>query len=141
MDAIDPIPRIEATDISARGRIANRSGWHVAERRVNTLALRLDPEGLPPPPQPAFPILLKALGGSLALANRSVAELAPTVAAVNRIIDALNALPRDANYADLERALGLRPPRETHDRIGDAMARVLRTLAQRRNDAHRLRGA
>jgi hypothetical protein len=82
-----------------------------------------------------------ALGGSLALANRSVAELKPTLEAVNRIIDALNALPRDASYADLERALGLRAPRQSSDHIGDAMARVMRTLAQRREDANRLREA
>lgn len=138
MDAIDPIPRIEAFDISARGRIAERSGWHAAERRVNTLALRADPDGLPPPAQPAWPALVVTLGGSLALAKRSVAELKPTLEAVNRIVDALNSLPRDASYADLERALGLRAPRETSDRIGDAMARVMRTLAQRRDDANRL---
>ena len=66
------------------------------------------------------------------LANRKVTELKPTLDAVNAIVDALNALPGDATFADLERALGLRAPRESQDRIGDAMNRVLRRLESRR---------
>lgn len=136
MDEFAPIPRVDAFDISARGRIAPTSGWHSAEKRVNTLALRATTDGSPSPSQPAWPVLLQALGASLSLANRKAIELRPTIDAVNRVIDALNALPLDANFADLERALGLREPRESHDRIGDAMNRVLRALEQRRADAH-----
>ena len=89
------------------------------------------------PAQPAWSPLVLALGGSLVLANLKAVELKPTLDAVNRIIDALNALPDDANFADLERALGLREPRDSHDRIGDAMNRVLRALESRRADANR----
>jgi hypothetical protein len=137
MEAIAPIPRVDAFDISARGRIAPHSGWHVAEKRVNTLALRADPDGGPVPVQPAWSPLVLALGGRLVLANLKAVELKPTLDAVNRIIDALNALPDDANFADLERALGLREPRDSHDRIGDAMNRVLRALESRRADTNR----
>ncbi|MCZ8113679.1 hypothetical protein [Silanimonas sp.] len=137
MDAIAPIPRVDAFDISARGRIAPHSGWHTAEKRVNTLALRSSPDVVGIPTQPAWTPLVLALGGSLVLANRKAIELKPTIDAVNRIIDALNALPDDANFADLERALGLREPRDSHDRIGDAMNRVLRALESHRADANR----
>jgi hypothetical protein len=134
MDAIAPIPHVDAFDISVRGRIAPHSGWHAAEKRVNTLALRSNPAGGAIPPQPAWSPLVLALGGSLMLANLKAVELKPTLDAVNRIIDALNALPADADFADLERALGLREPLESHDRIGDAMNRVLRALESRRLD-------
>lgn len=137
MEAIAPIPHVDAFDISARGRIAPQSGWHAAEKRVNLLALRASPEGGAAPAQPAWSPLLIAMGGSLVLANLKATELKPTLDAVNRIIDALNSLPGDANFADLERALGLREPRESHDRIGDAMNRVLRTLELRRADSNR----
>ena len=137
MDAIAPIPRIDAFDISGRGRIAPTSGWHAAEKRVNALALRSSPEGSAVPPQPAWSPLVLALGGSLVLANLKAVELKPTIDAVNRIIDALNALPDDATFADLERAVGLREPRDSHDRIGDAMNRVLRALESRRTDTSR----
>jgi len=137
MDAIAPIPHVDAFDISVRGRIAPHSGWHAAEKRVNTLALRSDPDRGEIVAQPAWSPLVLALGGRLMLANLKAAELEPTLDAVNRIIDALNSLPPDANFADLERALGLREPRESHDRIGDAMSRVLRTLERRRADAIR----
>jgi hypothetical protein len=137
MDASAPIPHVDAFDISARGRIAPNSGWHAAEKRVNTLALRANPDGGSAPAQPAWSPLVVALGGSLLLANLKASELKPTLLAVNRIIDALNSLPGDANFADLERALGLREPRESHDRIGDAMSRVLRTLELRRADGNR----
>jgi hypothetical protein len=138
MDEYAPIPRVDAFDISARGRIAPTSGWHSAEKRVNTLALRENDPGVPPPQHPAWPVLLQALGANLTLANRRAAELKPTLDAVNRVIEALNSLPADANYADLERAVGLREPRESHDRIGDAMNRVLRALELRRNDPQRV---
>lgn len=137
MEAIAPIPNVDAFDISARGRIASQSGWHLAEKRVNTLALRANPELGTVPVQPAWSPLVLALGGRLVLANLKAAELKPTIDAVNRIIEALNSLPSDANFADLERALGLREPRESHDRIGDAMNRVLRSLESRRSDANR----
>lgn len=137
MDATAPIPPVDAFDISSRGRIAARSGWHAAEKRVNTLALRADPERSAFPAQPAWSPLVIALGGSLVLANLKAAELKPTLDAVNRIIDALNSLPADANFSDLERALGLREPRESYDRIGDAMSRVLRTLELRRTGTSR----
>lgn len=137
MDAIAPIPHVDAFDISARGRIAPHSGWHAAEKRVNTLALRSNSDGGVAPAQPAWSPLVLALGGSLVLANLKAVELKPTLDAVNRIIDALNALPHDANFADLERALGLREPPDSHDRIGDAMNRVLRALQSRRADANR----
>lgn len=136
MEAIAPIPRVDAFDISARGRIAAASGWHTAEKRVNTIALRADPE-VPNPIIPAWPALVTALGGDLLLSNRRAAELQPTLSAVNAIIDALNALPKDVTYADLERALGLREPRESHDRIGDAMSRIVRSLETRRADSNR----
>ncbi|GAB3736304.1 hypothetical protein GCM10028794_16790 [Silanimonas algicola] len=136
MDASAPIPHVDAFDISARGRIAAHSGWHRAERRVNALALRTDPDGGAAPTQPAWSPLVLALGGRLVLANLKAVELKPTLDAVNRIIDALNALPEDASFADLERSLGLREPRESHDRIGDAMSRVLRALESRRIDAN-----
>lgn len=135
MDAIAPIPHVDAFDISVRGRIAPHSGWHVAEKRVNALALRTPPEAGPAPSQPAWSPLLLALGGRLVLANLKAVELKPTLDAVNRIIDALNSLPRDATFADLERALGLREPQESHDHIGEAMNRVLRALESRRADA------
>ena len=135
MDAIAPIPHVDAFDISIRGRIASHSGWHAAEKRVNALALRADPSAGTVPAQPAWSPLVLALGGSLVLANLKAVELKPTLDAVNRIIDALNALPIDASFADLERALGLREPVESHDRIGDAMNRVLRALESRRWDA------
>lgn len=137
MAAIAPIPHVDAFDISARGRIAPHSGWHAAETRVNALATRADPEGGLAPAQPAWPPLVLALGGSLVLANRRAVELKPTLDAVNRIIDALNGLEDDASFADLERALGLRGPSESHDRIGDAMNRVLRALESRSTDARR----
>lgn len=136
MEVIAPIPRVDAFDISGRGRIAATSGWHAAEKRVNTIALRTDPE-VPNPVLPAWPALVTALGGDLLVANRRAAELQPTLSAVNAIIDALNALPNDATYADLERALGLREPRESHDRIGDAMTRIRRNLETRRADSAR----
>lgn len=135
MDAISPIPLVSAFDISARGRIADRSGWHAAEKRVNLLALRRADDEAPQPPQPAWPYLLQRLGADLQLANRKAAELKPTVEAVNSIIAALNLLPATASFADLERALGLREPRESQDRIGDAMGRVLRQLESRRGEA------
>lgn len=138
MDEPAPIRHVDAFDISVRGRIAPSSGWHAAEKRVNTLALRALDAGEAPVAHPAWPVLVQALGGELSLANRKAAELKPTLDAVNRVIDALNALPLDANYADLERALGLREPRESHDRIGDAMNRVLRNLELRRADANRV---
>ena len=138
MDANASIPLVTAFDISARGRIDPRSGWHLAEKRVNTLALRADPDGASAPAQPIWPTLLQSMGGSLQLANRKLPELQPTLKAANAIIEALNALPSDANYADLERALGLREPRESHDRIGDAMSRVMRMLESRREDANRV---
>lgn len=138
MDANASIPLVTAFDISARGRIDPHSGWHVAEKRVNTLALRADPDGALAPTQPAWPTLLQSMGGSLQLANRKLPELQPTLKAANAIIEALNTLPPDANYADLERALGLREPRESHDRIGDAMSRVMRMLESRREDANRV---
>ena len=136
MEASAPIPHVDAFDISARGRIADHSGWHRAERRVNALALRADPDGGAAPKQPAWSPLVLALGGRLVLANLKAVELKPTLDAVNRIIDALNGLPEDASFADLERSLGLREPRESHDRIGDAMNRVLRALESRRVDAN-----
>lgn len=136
MEAIAPIPHVDAFDISARGRIAPHSGWHAAEKRVNALALRTPADGGPMPSQPAWSPLVLALGGNLVLANLKAVELKPTLDAVNRIIDALNALPADASFADLERALGLRDPLESHDRIGDAMNRVLRALESRRVDAN-----
>lgn len=138
MEPVHPIPHVHAFDISARGRIAAASGWHLAEKRVNTMALRSAPGDDAPPPQPAWPHLLQQLGATLSLSNRKAAELAPTLAAVNAVIDALNALPGDANYADLERAVGLRPPRESADLIGDAMGRVLRQLENRRAEAAHL---
>ena len=138
MEPIQPIPHVHAFDISARGRIAASSGWHLAEKRVNTMALRADAEDGAPPPQPAWPHLLQRLGAPLALSNRKAAELAPTLDAVNAVIDVLNALPGSATYADLERAVGLRPPRESADRIGDAMGRVLRQLENRRAEAAHL---
>lgn len=134
---LDAIPKVDAFDISAKGRIASASGWHAAERRVNTMALRAPPEGEPAPPQPAWAHLLKRLGADLVLANRKAAELRPTLDAVNRVIEVLNLLPQDANYADLELALGLREPRESQDRIGDAMERILRSLESRRDDSAR----
>lgn len=134
MEAIPRIPLITVFDVSGRGRIAPQSGWHAAERRVNLLALRVDREETAPPLQPAWPGLLQALGGSLDLANRKSSDLQPTLRAANRIIEALNALPPDANYSELERALGLREPPESHDRIGDAMNRVMRALRVRRED-------
>ncbi len=136
MEVIAPIPRVDAFDISGRGRIAAASGWHAAEKRVNTIALRADPE-MPNPVLPAWSALIKALGGDLLLANRRAAELQPTLGAVNAIIEALNALPSDVTYTDLERALGLREPRESQDRIGDAMSRIKRNLETRRADANR----
>ncbi|HAI59771.1 MAG TPA: hypothetical protein DCM32_07835 [Xanthomonadaceae bacterium] len=129
------IPPVDAFDISSRGRIADSSGWHAAEKRVNTLALRCSDDS--PPPHPVWPWLLQQLGADLALANRRAAELRPTIEAVNRVIEALNTLPADANFADLERAVGLREPRTSLDRIGDAMTRVLRSLEARRTDANR----
>lgn len=137
MAANAPIPHVDAFDISSRGRIGPHSGWHAAEKRVNALALRPDPEGGPATAQPAWSPLVLALGGRLVLANLKAVELKPTLDAVNRIIDALNGLPDDASFADLERALGLRRARESHDRIGDAMSRVLRALESRSADARR----
>lgn len=138
MDAIasssSPIPPVSAYDISARGRIAASSGWHRAEQRVNALGAACEGEPSTLPPSPAWPALLARLGGGLSLANRKAAELKPTIDAANAIIAALNDLPAGAGYEDLERALGLREARGSHDRIGDAMSRVLRTL-ERRNDA------
>ena len=139
MDPIQPaspIPPVDAFDISGRGKIATGSGWHAAEKRVNTMALRRMDDGAMPP-QPAWPWLLQRLGADLALANRRATELKPTLDAVNAVIEALNALPADSNFADLERALGLREPRNSQDHIGDAMTRVLRSLERRRNDAGR----
>ncbi len=130
MDETTPIPPVDAFDISARGRIVSRSSWHIAEQRVNTLALRVEPDSTVTT-QPAWPVLLQALGANLDLANRKAADLKPTIDAVNRVIDALNALPADAYFSDLERALDLREPRPSQDRIGDAMNRVLRTLEHR----------
>lgn len=140
MDTFDPIPEVDAFDISARGRIAPQSGWHLAEKRVNTMALRTSPDDDTVVPQPAWPWLLQQLGANLALANRKAVELKPTLDAVNRVIQALNGLSADAHFADLERALALREPRESQDRIGDAMSRVLRTLEQRRTDPNRIAG-
>jgi len=137
MDAIAPIPRVDAFDISARGRIAPHSGWHAAEKRVNLLAQATIPDAAAVAGQPAWTPLVIALGGSLVLANRKAVELKPTIDAVNRIIDALNALPDDGTYADLERSLGLREPRDSHDRIGDAMHRVLLALESRRLEGNR----
>ena len=137
MEANPSIPFVGAFDISARGRIDPHSGWHAAEKRVNGLAARSAPDRGTPLPQPAWPALLEALGGSIQLANRRLAELQPTLRAANAIIEALNGLPYEADYAELERVLGLREPRESHDRIGDAMNRVMHRLAQHREDAHR----
>lgn len=134
MEAIPRIPLVTVFDVSGRGRIAPQSGWHAAERRVNLLALRVDREENAPPRQPAWPGLLRALGGSVDLANRKSSDLQPALQAVNRIIEALNTLPADADYGDLERALGLREPPESHDRIGDAMNRVMLALRMRRED-------
>jgi hypothetical protein len=137
MDVISPsdtIPFVTAFDISARGRIAASSGWHAAEKRVNGLALMGGEDGAVPLAQPAWPALVRRLGGNLTLANRRAAELKPTLDAVNAIISALNTLQPGARYADLEALLGLRKARETlesHDRIGDAMGRVLRRLERR----------
>ena len=129
------IPLVDAFDISARGRIAASSGWHAAEKRVNALALRRAEE--PAPPHPAWPWLLQRLGADLALANRRAIDLAPTIDAVNRVIDALNSLHAEADFADLERALGLREPLGSQDRMGDAMSRVLKNLEGRRRDPSR----
>jgi hypothetical protein len=122
MDVINAIPKVNAFDISIRGRIDSHSGWHAAEKRVNELGARADK------PSPAWPLLIASLGGTTALANRKLAELQPTITAVNRIVDALNVLPDSSTFADLEIALGLVEPHELHDRIGDAMARVMRNL-------------
>ena len=130
MDESTALPPIAAHEISIRGRIDPKSSWHAAERRVSALARN----GIPPD-APLWPSLVQALGGSLELSNRRAAELAPTVAAVNRIIAALNALPSSSRYEDLEVALGLSPPKPpagSHDRIGEAMARVLQSLEARR---------
>ena len=137
MDAIPlsgPIPLVSAFDISVRGRIVASSGWHRAESSVNAKALRGDDEGGTSVPQPGWTILLERLGGSSQLANRKAAELKPTIDAANLIITALNDLSERSTFADLERALGLREPRSSHDRIGDAMSRVLRDLEHRRAD-------
>jgi len=122
MDASSLIPKVNALDISIRGRIDSHSGWHAAEKRVNELGARAYR------PSPAWPALLASLGGTTALANRKLAELQPTLTAANCVVDALNALPAFATYGDLEVALGLAKPRELHDRIGDAMARVMQNL-------------
>lgn len=122
MDAISLIPKVNAFDISIRGRIDSHSGWHVAEKRVNELGARAEK------PSPAWPVILSSLGGTTAVANRKLAELQPALTAANRVVDALNALPASATYDDLEVALGLAKPRELHDRIGDAMARVMQNL-------------
>ncbi len=119
---INAIPKVNAFDISIRGRIDSHSGWHVAEKRVNDLGARADK------PSPAWPLLIASLGGTTALANRKLADLQPTLTAVNRIIEALNSLSETSNFNDLEIALGLAQPHELHDRIGDAMARVMRNL-------------
>lgn len=119
---INAIPKVNAFDISIRGRIDSHSGWHVAEKRVNDLGARADK------PSPAWPLLIASLGGTTALANRKLADLQPTLTAVNRIIEALNSLSETSNFHDLEIALGLAQPHELHDRIGDAMARVMRNL-------------
>lgn len=129
MELSAPLPPIAAHEISIRGRIDPRSSWHVAERRVNALARDDTPKAAP------WASLVEALGGSLDLANRRAAELAPTLGAVNRIIAALNTLPAGSRYDDLELALGLSTPKPipaSHDRIGEAMARVLQSLEARR---------
>lgn len=134
MDVIAPpdtIPLVSAFDISARGRIAASSGWHAAEKRVNGLALLGGDDGAAPLTQPAWPALLRRLGVNLVLANRRAAELKPTIDAVNAVIAALNSLQPGASFADLESLLGLREPPESHDRIGEAMGRVLRRLERR----------
>ena len=119
---INAIPKVNAFDISIRGRIDSHSGWHAAEKRVNELGAHADK------PSPAWPMLVASLGGTTALANRKLADLQPTLIAVNRIIEALNGLAETSTFNDLEIALGLTQPPELHDRIGDAMARVMRNL-------------
>ncbi|MCE2945424.1 MAG: hypothetical protein ACK5S2_04700 [Lysobacteraceae bacterium] len=130
MDPSTALPPIATHEISIRGRIDPKSSWHAAERRVAALVR----DGITTA-APSWASLVEALGGSLQLANRRAAELAPTVAAVNRIIAALNALPSDSCYEDLEVALGLATPKPlpaSHDRIGEAMSRVLQSLEARR---------
>jgi len=130
MNANTPLPPVAVHEISLRGRIAPRSSWHAAERRVAALADAAD-EASP------WAALVQALGGNLDLARRRTGELQPTINAVNRIIAALNQLPAQAGFADLQAALELgataaktEPP--THDHIGDAMSRVRVALENRR---------
>jgi len=126
MDDVGNLPPVDAIEISTRGRIHSASSWHEAERRVNDLQRRSRRAGLALPP--AWITLLVTLGGELMLANRSMAQLKPTVDAANRIIAALNALPGYGTYADLERLIENPPSAATSDRIGDAMDRVRRGL-------------
>lgn len=129
METSTPLPPVAVHEISLRGRIDPKSSWHAAKRRV--LALHRDDTTAA-----SWEALLQALGGRTDLAGRRAAELAATVDAVNRIIGVLNGLPPQAGYGDLEAALGLAPsqptPSPAHDRIGEAMNRVLENLEARR---------
>ncbi|MBS3896660.1 hypothetical protein [Silanimonas sp.] len=125
-----PLAPVAVHEISLRGRIDPRSSWHDAERWVAVLA---------GPTAGASPwaSLVQALGGNLDLARRRASELQPTIDAVNRIIAALNQLPAQAGYADLQAALGLGTPAvktepPAHDHIGEAMNRVRDALESRR---------
>jgi len=135
MDANTPLTPVAVHEISLRGRIDPRSSWHAAERRVTALAAGAG-AGAAAGASP-WATLVQALGGNLDLARRRAGELQPTIDAVNRIIAALNQLPAQAGYADLQAALEpgtaaaqAEPP--AHDHIGDAMSRVRNALESRR---------
>jgi len=137
METSAPLPPVAVHEISLRGRIDPKSSWHAAKRRV--LALRRDDTLAA---AASWEALLQALGGRTDLAGRRAAELAATVDAVNRIIAVLNGLPPQAGYGELETALGLAPSQPTaspaHDRIGEAMNRVLENLEARRGGGSKL---
>jgi len=137
METSAPLPPVAVHEISLRGRIDPKSSWHAAKRRV--LALRRDDTLAA---AASWEALLQALGGRTDLAGRRAAELAATVDAVNRIIPVLNGLPPQAGYGELETALGLAPsqptPSPAHDRIGEAMNRVLENLEARRGGGSKL---